>query len=163
MKPVNLGAPLGPALAWAVRALQMIERASYEQDPRQMSPDAVKNTLGYVPYLATLDTIDGTAATLATIPIDTDRTVVITAEVGARRTGGSAGAPGDAAGYVMNCVARNIGGTVTIIGYSDPLAAEDQAAWGALFDVSGTNVRLRVTGEANTNITWKFAGRAMTT
>ncbi len=50
-------------------------------------------------------------------------------------------------------MAKNVGGTVTIQDFNIDPGTPDQV-WLITFDVSTTNVRLRVTGTASNNITW---------
>lgn len=102
----------------------------------------------------TVSTTDATVTTLALISIPTGTQILFTAYVRAIRTGGASGTPNDAGGYVLHAIAKNVAGTVTIIGQSAALTAEDQAAWGAVFDSSGSTARIRVTGATGNNIDW---------
>ena len=45
-------------------------------------------------------------------------------------------------------------GTVTINAVDTELTQEDQAGWDCTLDVSGSNIRVRVTGAANNTIDW---------
>jgi hypothetical protein len=100
-------------------------------------------------------TTDATQTTLQTIAITASMTYRIKAYVTARRTGGSAGTAEDAAGYEIEATYKTVGGVVTLVGAVAALyTAEDQAGWDATFDINGTNVRVRVTGATNNNVTW---------
>lgn len=99
-------------------------------------------------------TTDATVTTLSTITIPTDSVVFVEARILARRTGGSAGTAGDSAAYVRRIRYKNVGGTVTANAPTTEFTDEDQAAWNATLDVSGTTGRIRVTGATNNNITW---------
>lgn len=50
----------------------------------------------------------------------------------------------------------NAAGTLTQVGSTRSIhtANEDNAAWDATIDSSGTDIRVRVTGASSTNITW---------
>jgi hypothetical protein len=112
-------------------------------------------------FSSTVNTTDATVTAVATLAVPANTTLVIEALIAARRTGGAAGTTGDAAGYVAYCAAKNIAGTVTIVGQALDFTAEDQAGWTAAFAVATTNIELRVTGAANNNITWTAAGKAL--
>lgn len=100
-------------------------------------------------------TTDATVTTLHTVSIAANRTYFIEARVVARRTGGSAGTADDGAAYVLQGTYKTASGTVTLIGsVTTTYSAESVAGWDATLDVSGASVRVRVTGAANTNITW---------
>jgi hypothetical protein len=100
-------------------------------------------------------TTDATQTTLQTIAISASKTYLIEARVVARRTGGTAGSADDGAAYVRRGVYKTVSGTVTLIGsVQDDLTSEDVAGWDCTLDISTTNVRVRVTGAADTNITW---------
>lgn len=111
--------------------------------------------------VGTISTSNASATTVATVAIPTNTTVLFLLMITARRTGGSAGTTGDAAGYVLAGSAKNIAGTVTIVGQSLLFTAEDQAAWTAALAVSSTNILVQVTGAANNNIDWSVSGRTL--
>lgn len=75
------------------------------------------------------------------------------AVVSARRTGGAAGATSDAAGYLITGLVKHIAGTATLVG-STVTPYESVGAYDCIADTSGGGLRFRVTGVANTNITW---------
>lgn len=104
---------------------------------------------------ATVATTDATTTTLATIPVPTNSTMLVTVEMVGRRTGGSGGSNGDSATYIRTARLKNIGGTVTINNLQSDYTAEDTNGWNGTLDANGTNLRARVTGAANTNITWE--------
>lgn len=99
-------------------------------------------------------TTDATATTLFTMPIAANTIHFLESYVVARRTGGSAGAADDCAIYHIRGVCRQVAGASVIVSNLATVIAEDQAAWDATFDVTGTDARIRVTGAANNNITW---------
>jgi hypothetical protein len=74
--------------------------------------------------------------------------------VNARRTGGTAGANGDSAGYIGFATFKNIGGVVTQVGTFTLNAKEDQVGWNVTLAISGTNILVQVTGAVNNNISW---------
>lgn len=99
-------------------------------------------------------TTDATQTTLDSFSITAGRTYLIEARVLARRTGGSGGTADDGAVYVRRAMATTKTGTVTLNAVQDGLTQEDQAGWDCTLDVSGTSVRIRVTGAANNDVTW---------
>lgn len=118
---------------------------------------ATASPIGPRRFLAesTVDTTDATETTLQTIAVPVGR-LLVTAKVKAARTGGAAGAAGDAAGYVIHAMLQNLAGTAEIIGsQAAALTAEDESAYACAIDVTGATARIRVTGVADTNITWE--------
>ena len=104
---------------------------------------------------ARVATTDATVTTLLTIATASNTTYLVRAFVAARRTGGASGTASDSAGYTFVGTFKNASGTLTQVGTTTAVhTAEDQAAWNATFDVSGTDIRIRVTGAANNDITW---------
>lgn len=104
---------------------------------------------------ATVNTTDATQTTLQTIAIATDTVILIQAYVTSRKTAGAGvGTVGDGNGYIRTVKAKNVGGTVTIGTTQSSFTSEDIASFNVTFDVSGTNVRVRVDGSANNNVTW---------
>jgi len=100
-------------------------------------------------------TTDATVTTIATVAVPASTTSLIEARVVARRTGGSAGAADDGAGYLVAATFKGASGTVAQIGSTTAVAThESQAAWNVSFTVSGGNALLQVTGAANNNVTW---------
>lgn len=107
-------------------------------------------------YTATVNTTNATQTTLATVAISANYTYQIDAWVVARRTGGTSGTADDGASYHRRASYTTKSGTVTLMGSVQTIGtdAEDQAGWDVTLDVSTTNVRVRVTGAANNNVTW---------
>jgi hypothetical protein len=100
-------------------------------------------------------TTDATITTLHSITIPSSTTVLLTARVVARRTGGAAGTAEDGAAYVITGAFKNVAGTATQIGTTSVVSSfEDQAGWGCVFDVTAATARVRITGAINNNITW---------
>lgn len=70
---------------------------------------------------------------------------------------GSAQVEGDCAGYRIDGVIRNLGGTTALVGaVTVTVIAESVAGWDATVTADDTNdaIKLTVTGEANKNIQW---------
>lgn len=106
-------------------------------------------------YQSDVTTTDATITLLEAIVPPTNSVVTLEISVVARQTGGSAGTTGHGAGYKIFATYRNIGGTITQIGATTATAThEDNAAWAATLTIVTSTVRLRVTGEANKNISW---------
>ena len=108
-------------------------------------------------------TTDATVTTLYTLTVPVDTSVGVEGYVIARRTGGSAGAANDGAFYKVAFGAKNTSGTAALIGgaASVTTVAEDVAGWNVTVDASGGTIRVRVTGAANTNISWRWSGRSL--
>lgn len=107
-------------------------------------------------YQARAATTNATATTLWSMAVPSSTTLGIFASVVARRTGGSSGTAEDGAFYIVTTAVKNVAGTATVISgaFTGPPVYEDQTGWSATFDVSGGDVRLRVTGAADNNVTW---------
>lgn len=103
---------------------------------------------------ATVTTTDATVTTCGSVT-PTDLNVVrIVAHIVATKSSHDAGAA-----YWITGVFRRSGGTVTQISSTTTIdVAEDDATWNATLDVSGTSVRVRVTGKAATTINWRTRG-----
>lgn len=95
-------------------------------------------------------TTDATVTNLWTMAVPASATLQCTAFVVARRSSGGA----EGAAYIVHCGARDNAGTRALIATNAVATAEVTTAWNAVFDVSGTDVRLRVTGAAANNLTW---------
>lgn len=105
---------------------------------------------------ATLQTLNATIATLQTISVPTDSVVLVETKVICRKSaGGGVGSNGDGNTYVRIAKAKNVGGVVTLQTVQASFTAEDFSTHNATFDVSGTDLRVRVTGTASNTIDWK--------
>lgn len=105
---------------------------------------------------ATIQTFNATIATLQTIAVPTDSVVLVETKVICRKSaGGGVGSNGDGNTYVRIAKAKNIGGVVTLQTVQASFTAEDFSTHNATFDVSGTDLRVRVTGTASNTIDWK--------
>lgn len=112
---------------------------------------------------AVIRTTDATVTTLATLVIPVDRVVNVWGQVTGRRTGGSAGAANDGAGYVVAFVANNTAGTAAVIGSASVTTlGESQAGWNCAVSFSSGNALIRVTGAADNNIKWVWSGWTVT-
>lgn len=101
-----------------------------------------------------LATTDATKTTLATITASTSTTTFVRATVVARRTGGTAGATGDGAAYLIEA-AFTYEGTVKVITSPQQIfVRESQAAWNATLEAGTGKILLNVTGAADNNVTW---------
>jgi hypothetical protein len=105
--------------------------------------------------VGTVATTNATATTLYSMTLPTDSVTLVEAKILGKRTGGTAGANGDCATYILRARYKNVGGTVTQPGGVDlNFSSEDVAGYGATLNFTGTTARVQVTGIANTNITW---------
>jgi hypothetical protein len=57
-------------------------------------------------------------------------------------------------GYIRRVKIKRDGGTVTLGSVVDVWTDEETAAWDCTVDLSGTTVRVRVTGEGGKTIDW---------
>ena len=98
-----------------------------------------------------VSTADATQTTCGSYTVPNNTAVFLELTVHANKTDRTAGA-----GWKVRAHAINDAGTVTIsggdIGVDGPTGSA--VTWSVTLDVSGTAVRLRVTGEAATDITW---------
>jgi hypothetical protein len=110
---------------------------------------------GYGTYVfeqQNVTTTDATVTTLDTLATVSDSVYHATALVIAMETTDH----DEMASYEVSATFRNDGGVLTRIG-SAVTAHEDTPAWNCELDASGTDIRLRVTGAASTNINWRGA------
>lgn len=107
-------------------------------------------------YQNRVATTDATATVIHTVALTSDYTYMIEARIVGRRTGGSAGAAGDSAAYLLRGAYKNIAGTVTNINaaFTTVYSEESQAGWSTDFNISGSDVQVRVTGAVNNNVSW---------
>lgn len=118
---------------------------------------ATNDDVNEIVSAARLTTTDATVTTIASVTalLPTDSMLAVQVVVYARRTGGSAGATGDCASYGRSVTYKNVSGTITQVGATTALwDHESVAGWDVTCDVGGGVPRIRVTGAANTNITW---------
>lgn len=101
-----------------------------------------------------VETTDATLTTVLSIAIATSRVYWLRAYIIGRRTGGTSGAVGDSAVYILTAAYRNDGTLVQIGSATVDFQAEDQAAWDANFVASGGSVLVRVTGAAGNTVKW---------
>lgn len=101
-----------------------------------------------------VSTTNATPTTIATIAVPTDSVMLITANITARRTGGVSGTAGDSATFVRTVKVKNVGGTVTAPVAQADYTSEDVKAYDANLSVTGTDLLIKVTGVATTNIDW---------
>lgn len=103
----------------------------------------------------TVNTTDATQTTAQTIAIPTDKVVSLECTITYRKTGGvGAGTTGDGTSIILTTSAKNVGGTVTLDTIQNTYTGTLIAGFAATLDVSTTNVRVRVTGAADDNVTW---------
>lgn len=123
----------------------------------------LKLSAKYMPVQARVATTDATVTTIYTATIPVDTSVGVHGWVVARRTGGSAGAANDGAFYEVKFGAKNTSGTAALIGGAASVAtvAEDVAGWNVTVSASGGTILVRVTGAADTNISWRWTGRSV--
>lgn len=100
---------------------------------------------------ATVTTTDATVTTVESFTTASDTSYTIHATITAVKSDGS-----QMGSYVLYASYRNDSGTLTQVGATTVShTAEDDATWNGTLDVSGTTIRVRVTGVAATNIRWQ--------
>lgn len=100
---------------------------------------------------ATVQTTDATVTTVESVTTASDTSYTLHATVTAVKSDGS-----QMASYVLYASYRNDSGAVTQVGTTTVShTAEDDATWDATLDISGTSIRVRVTGVAATTIRWQ--------
>lgn len=103
-------------------------------------------------------TTDATPTTIATIATTTDKGHALDLTVGAAKDDRSVGVTFKILAHVSNvagvCTVRNQ--AIFASDGRDPL--EPTVLWDVEIDVSGTHIRVRVTGAAATTIDWSVAG-----
>jgi len=100
-------------------------------------------------------TTDATTTSIFRTPVVSGYTVLIKADIVARRTGGAgAGTVGDSSWYQLAGAYKNIGGVLTGIGSPTLTGGEDVAAWNVGFTNVAGEAIITVTGEASVDITW---------
>lgn len=98
-----------------------------------------------------VSTTDATETTLETVATASDTSYHVETTVIATETTDN----DETASYKLHGTFKNDGGVLTQIGSTTSAhAAEDTVGWDADFDVNTTNIRVRVTGAASTNINW---------
>jgi hypothetical protein len=96
-------------------------------------------------------TTDGTITTGATIPTQTNHSYLVVAYVIV--TDGST-----TAGYIRSASFENSAGSLAQVGSTTSIAThEDIAApMDVVFDTSGTEIRVRITGDPGRNLVWQI-------
>lgn len=110
------------------------------------------------PYTERVGTIwrtdDATQVTGLLIPTRNDHSYLVTCRVAATETGDY----DEQAGYVRYAFFKNDGGTLSLVGsVATTFTAEVTAGWDVTLDANSTNIRVRITGAAATDITWLIA------
>lgn len=101
---------------------------------------------------AEVTTTDATETTLRTRTVGTDCVLLIRSKVIGRETSPNAG---DAFGYIIESLVKDISGTLTLISSTTTTIGEDRAGADAIIDVDTNDFRVRVTGDTGTTITWR--------
>jgi hypothetical protein len=102
-------------------------------------------------YRGNVSTTDATITTILTLPVPTDKTQLLDVNIVGRDSGGA-----DSAVYSFKAMAENSSGTVTVSIVSSQIY-EDVSGWDATVTTSGSDVLVRVTGAAATNVDWNCA------
>lgn len=98
-----------------------------------------------------VNTTDDTATTAASFTTRSNHAYHVRGTIVATETGDF----DEVASYAVHGTFKNDGGTLSLIGsVTADHTAESTSAWAATLDASGSDIRARVTGAADTNITW---------
>jgi hypothetical protein len=106
---------------------------------------------------STISTTDATPAALRIYTTSAGKTHLISGYVYARWTGGVAGSAGDSAAYRVEIIAKDIAGTVTIVGSRITIIGETQASWDVTLGTGASAVKINVVGEVDNNINWAWS------
>ncbi len=112
---------------------------------------------GAAAAITTVSTTDGTITTIDTVPIPTDQVLLISAKIVSIKDDQT-----DKAGLEIEAVYANNSGTVTLQGAVNYQHRQVPTGWDVTFVISGTNVLIRVVGNAATNIDWKCSRNTLT-
>lgn len=110
---------------------------------------------GTVEFNNGIETTDDTVTTVAEIIMPERSTMMVTARVLARRTGGAAGTDEDGLAYEIKAAFKNVAGVATQIGSTEIIFSEkDQISWDVIFDTSGANILIDVNGAIDNDVDW---------
>lgn len=110
-------------------------------------------------------TTDATTASLqlngTDLSVDSKSVWTFTIQVSAIQVDGTSGTHGDAGSFVITGAVKNVGGSASFLGTAAVTSYLDAgaSAWTAGVSVTGTNLEVRVTGEANKTIRWSASLR----
>jgi len=106
---------------------------------------------------STLTTTDETESNIYFFGNDDDSVYIVESQIAAVQAGGAE----RASYYLRGVFYRTGGGNTTQQGATEAVATsiESDGAWDANIDASGTNVRIRVTGDAANSVYWKAITR----
>ena len=139
----------------ATDRVRLYVRGALGDDMLVLEGTATNSLPGTRVQLNKITVTNNTATTLHTFTTATDTTYRFVVWVSARRTGGIAGTLGDAASWIMTWQVSNIGGVLTSVPLASTPTQWDTRKINALLDctmdISGTNVRVRFTGDTNNN------------
>lgn len=98
-----------------------------------------------------VNTTDATVSTVATISTGSNRVYMVIAKVVAMTTDITT----QQAAYTRTALFKNVAGTLSLVGaVTANTTIETDSAWDCTLDASGTDMRVRVTGAAATNVIW---------
>ena len=104
-----------------------------------------------------VSTTDGTITTIDTVAIPTDQVLLISAKIVAIKDDATL-----KAGLEIEAIYANNSGTVTLQGAVNYQHRQVPAGWDVTFVISGTNVLIRVVGNAGDNVDWKCSRNILT-
>jgi hypothetical protein len=154
IQPAGLGNTYIPLSGGYLYVLQTI--SGYNNTLLSTMADFGDNNPNFIATQRDCTTVDATTTTLHSITLTDANVYLIEARVVARCTGGAGGNVGNGVSYILKQAFKRSGGGAVAIGVLTSESWEDAAiaAWSAVLDVNGNDVRVRVTGAATDDATW---------
>jgi hypothetical protein len=145
---VGLNASLGGRLQVGVGALG-------DEILKQSSPNGGSGArVAHVTRQYKVLTTDATLTNLGLVAIPNNTVIYSKMTILTRQTGGVSGAAGDGAAYVRETHGRNVAGVCTIRKLQTSFTSEDAGTFDVAVDISTTNIRYRVQGDTDRNMSW---------
>lgn len=123
-------------------------------NPVALMINSATGQIGVFTGASTVNTTDGTATTIMTIPMTTNTSLCIQVSIIGRCTGGSSGVVGNTVAGILTQGARNVSGGVNRNGAFVPALDDSGGTWIAQGVASSPNLLIAVQGAANVNLTW---------
>lgn len=112
---------------------------------------SVDDTTGFKRITATIQTTDATVTTCGSYTLPDECAAFVSAKVLGVQSGSA-----NTGGFLLNAVVEAQSGTRALVSTADQtIIKRDVGTWDAVIDVSGNDVRVRVTGVAATTIDWQ--------
>lgn len=109
--------------------------------------------------VGSISTTDATPTSVEILTLASPLSIVfVEARVICQKTSGTAGNPGDGAGYLKRATFKrdDVSGATILTMQQDAFTQRDDATWTADLVGSGNTIKLQVTGATNVTISWKY-------